>query len=141
MGRGGWQRPSRPSRPTQSPPSRPSQTIKELVEWREQTRDYRKVRAIQRVIDKKVAELRIDDWGEGDRRAMTDEEIIKPDYYKGHSGRDVIDVACDFGSDALRFSAFKYIVRAGRKSPDTFGQDIDKAIECLQRLKAETGCK
>lgn len=69
---------------------------------------------------------------------MSKEEIVRPGYYVGKSGRDVFDVAYDFGLDALRFNALKYIVRAGRKNPEKFGEDIDKAIECLRRLKEMT---
>lgn len=66
---------------------------------------------------------------------MSKEEIVRPGYYVGKSGRDVFDVAYDFGLDALRFNAFKYIVRAGKKNQGKFSEDIDKAIECLRRLK------
>lgn len=69
---------------------------------------------------------------------MSKEEIVRPGYYVGKSGRDVFDVAYDFGLDALRFNAFKYIVRAGKKNPGKFSEDIDKAIECLRRLKEMT---
>lgn len=69
---------------------------------------------------------------------MDKKEIVRPSYYIGKSGRDVFDVAYDFGLDALRFNAFKYIVRAGKKNPGKFSEDIDKAIECLRRLKEMT---
>ena len=69
---------------------------------------------------------------------MEKKEIVRPSYYIGKSGQDVFDVAYDFGLDALRFNAFKYIVRAGKKNPGKFSEDIDKAIECLRRLKEMT---
>lgn len=69
---------------------------------------------------------------------MNKKEIVRPSYYVGKSGQDVFDVAYDFGLDALRFNAFKYIVRAGKKNPGKFSEDIDKAIECLHRLKEMT---
>ena len=69
---------------------------------------------------------------------MDKKEIVRPSYYVGKSGQDVFDVAYDFGLDALRFNAFKYFVRAGKKNPGKFSEDIDKAIECLRRLKEMT---
>lgn len=66
-----------------------------------------------------------------------DNKIIKPDYYKGKSGRDVIDVAEDFELNPLQFNAIKYIVRAGRKDKEKFYEDVDKAIECLERMKSK----
>lgn len=69
---------------------------------------------------------------------MDKKEIVRPSYYVGKSGQDVFDVAYDFGLDALRFNAFKYVVRAGKKNPGKFSEDIDKAIECLRRLKEMT---
>lgn len=66
---------------------------------------------------------------------MEKKEILRPSYYIGKSGRDVFDVAYDFGLDALRFNAFKYIVWAGKRNPGKFSEDIDKAIECLRRSK------
>ena len=70
---------------------------------------------------------------------MEKKGIVRPSYYIGKSGQDVFDVAYDFGLDALRFNAFKYVVRAGKKNPGKFSEDIDKAIECLRRLKEMTG--
>lgn len=66
-----------------------------------------------------------------------DDKIIKPDYYKGKSGKDVIDVAEDFNLSPLQFNAIKYIVRAGRKDKEKFCEDVNKAIECLERMKSQ----
>lgn len=62
-------------------------------------------------------------------------DAVHPDYYKGKSGCDVFDVAMDFNLNALSMNALKYIVRAGRKDPTKTVEDLNKAIECLEREK------
>lgn len=62
-------------------------------------------------------------------------DAIHPAYYLSKSGRDVFDVAMDFELNALSTMAVKYIVRAGRKDPSKTVEDLDKAIECLEREK------
>lgn len=62
-------------------------------------------------------------------------DAVHPAYYKGKSGRDVFDIAMDFNLNALSMNAVKYIVRAGRKDPGKTVEDLDKAIECLEREK------
>lgn len=62
-------------------------------------------------------------------------DAVHPAYYKGKSGKDVFDMAMDFGLNAFRTMAIKYIVRAGRKDQGKIIEDLDKAIECLEREK------
>jgi len=57
---------------------------------------------------------------------------IRPNYYLGKGGEvDVIDVVDEFELGFNKGLAFKYMVREGNKN--TPGEDIKKAIECLQR--------
>lgn len=59
---------------------------------------------------------------------------IKPNHYKSKSGQDVIDVLEDFDvTDFYLGSAVKYILRAGKKDPSKEVQDLQKAIEFINR--------
>lgn len=59
----------------------------------------------------------------------------KPQHYsQTKSGMDVFDVARDWNiKEPEHFSALKYVLRLGKKDEAT--KEIDKAIDCLQRLK------
>lgn len=53
------------------------------------------------------------------------------DYYKSE-GMEAIDVIDEFFySNAYRANIFKYIARAGKKSPDTEVEDLEKARDYL----------
>lgn len=60
---------------------------------------------------------------------------IKPSHYsQTKSGMDVFDVARDWNiKEPEHFSALKYVLRLGKKDEAT--KEIDKAIDCLKRLK------
>ena len=62
------------------------------------------------------------------------EKVNHPDHYK-EGGMEVIDVINAFshvrGSFALG-NAIKYILRAGKKNPNTYIEDLMKAIWYLQ---------
>ena len=62
-------------------------------------------------------------------------DVIHPACYNSKSGRDVIEVAMDFGLNVFQFNALKYLVRAGRKDPSKTLEDISKAEEYLERWK------
>ena len=62
-------------------------------------------------------------------------DVIHPAYYNSKSGRDVIEVAMDFGLNVFQFNALTYLVRAGRKDPSKTLEDISKAEEYLERWK------
>lgn len=62
-------------------------------------------------------------------------DVIHPAYYHSKSGRDVIEVAMDFGLNVFQFNTLKYLVRAGRKDPSKTLEDISKAEEYLERWK------
>lgn len=86
-----------------------------------------------RELQKKISKME----PEGDTEMVEQKKVdaVHPDYYKGKSGRDVFDVAMDFNLNALSMNALKYIVRAGRKDPTKTIEDLNKAIECLEREK------
>ena len=60
-------------------------------------------------------------------------EIIKPNYYKGKSGQDVLDVIEDFDLDFYVGNICKYIIRSGKKDKETTIQDLLKAKEYIDR--------
>ncbi len=55
-----------------------------------------------------------------------------PAYYRGRTGRVAWDEIEEYGLDYLRGCAWKYLVRAGRKTPDA-REDLRKAIACIER--------
>lgn len=55
-----------------------------------------------------------------------------PDYYKGDDGFDVIDIIKMLNLNFNLGNVLKYIVRAGKKTPDRI-QDLEKAAEYLRR--------
>lgn len=57
---------------------------------------------------------------------------IKPEYYKG-TDFDVIDVCNKFDMNFNLGNVMKYIVRAGKKDPEKHIEDLNKAMEYLQR--------
>lgn len=60
---------------------------------------------------------------------------IKPNHYKSKSGQDALDVIEDFGLDFYYGNSWKYIARAGKKDHSKEIEDINKAIEYLERKK------
>ena len=63
-----------------------------------------------------------------------EEKVDHPAWYQ--SGKiEAIDVITAFGLDFCLGNAVKYILRAGRKNPDTFNEDLEKAIWYLERSK------
>ena len=63
---------------------------------------------------------------------------MRPDYYKGKTGRDALDVIFEFDLDFCSGNVFKYLVRAGKKGDRMV--DLRKAQEYLRRLvEQETG--
>jgi hypothetical protein len=62
-----------------------------------------------------------------------DKDPIKPAYYKGKSGQDVMDVVWDFDLDFFEASCLKYLVRDGKKDNEAQVKDLKKAIENLER--------
>ncbi len=67
-----------------------------------------------------------------------------PKHYQGQSGMTCADYIRDvLGSEGMadfwRGNAMKYLYRAGSKGGrDQFAADIRKAIDCLQKLLAES---
>ena len=59
---------------------------------------------------------------------------IKPSHYKANSGNDVIKFAVDNDLDFLQGNVIKYVTR--HKSKNGL-EDINKAIEYLERIKKE----
>lgn len=55
-----------------------------------------------------------------------------PHYYLGADGSQAWDSIENYGLNYNRGCAWKYIVRAGRKTPDP-REDLRKAIHCLER--------
>ena len=62
------------------------------------------------------------------------DRVIKPNYYKGKSGQDVIDVIQDFNLGFEAGNIVKYLVRSGRKDGEPQLKDLEKAKEYLERL-------
>lgn len=56
-----------------------------------------------------------------------------PSYYKSRDGKDIFDIAHEWGLDMEKATAVKYIKRAGHKDPTKEIEDIEKAIQCLRR--------
>jgi len=59
---------------------------------------------------------------------------VKPTHYKAESGNDVIKFAVDNQLDFLQGNVVKYVVRHKEKNGL---EDINKAIEYLERIKKE----
>lgn len=55
-----------------------------------------------------------------------------PAYYLGKSGAPAWDALEDFGLGYNLGCAWKYIARAGRKTPDP-REDLRKAVRCIER--------
>ena len=55
-----------------------------------------------------------------------------PAYYKSGS-YDVFDIANRYGLDMPLGTAIKYIVRAGKKDKAKYKEDLEKAIQCINR--------
>lgn len=77
---------------------------------------------------------------------MTNDDVVHPDHYNQYEGFEVIDICRQLRSpdgwgQFERGNAFKYLARAGWKSPDTEVQDLEKAIYYIQleidRLKVD----
>ena len=66
---------------------------------------------------------------------VINQEIDRPSHYDSKGGRDVIDIAEEFGfiNNAYVFNIVKYCVRAGRKPGNSALQDILKAKAYLER--------
>lgn len=56
----------------------------------------------------------------------------KPAYYQSSAG-DALDFIEAHGLNFARGNVVKYITRAGKKSPETELQDLEKAAEYLRR--------
>ena len=59
------------------------------------------------------------------------EFVNHPDHYQGAT-LEVIEVIDDFKLNYNLGTSIKYILRAGKKDPDKYVQDIEKAIWMLQ---------
>lgn len=57
---------------------------------------------------------------------------IRPGYYKSSMG-DVFDIAAAYGLDMPLGMAVKYILRAGKKDKAKEIEDLEKAVQCIQR--------
>ena len=71
-----------------------------------------------------------------DNKQEINQEIDRPTHYGSKSGRDVIDIAEEFGfiDNAYVFNIFKYLIRAGRKRNNSVLQDALKARVYLDRF-------
>lgn len=67
---------------------------------------------------------------------VINQEIERPSHYDSKGGRDVIDIAEEFGfiNNAYVFNIFKYLIRAGRKKDNSVLQDALKARVYLNRF-------
>lgn len=61
------------------------------------------------------------------------ESVDHPSHYGGDTPYEVIKVIEAWGLGFHLGNVVKYIARAGKKSPDTQGEDLDKAFWYLQR--------
>jgi len=61
-------------------------------------------------------------------------DTIKPEHYNVTNGNDVIKFAADNDLDFLQGNVIKYVVRHKKKNGL---EDINKAIEYLERIKKE----
>jgi hypothetical protein len=57
---------------------------------------------------------------------------IRPGYYQSRMG-DIFDIADVYGLDFPLGNAVKYICRAGKKNKAAEIEDLEKAIQCIQR--------
>lgn len=63
---------------------------------------------------------------------MDDKNVVKPVHY--NQGKiEVWDYIADQGLDFFLGNAIKYISRAGKKYPDKYVEDLQKAIEYLNK--------
>lgn len=67
------------------------------------------------------------------KQEVQDHNIIKPNYYKGKSGQDVLDVIEDFELDFYLGNCSKYIIRSGKKEGESALKDLLKAKEYIER--------
>ena len=61
-----------------------------------------------------------------------EEQLIKPDYYKGKSGQEASDVIDDFELGFNLGNVIKYVLRAGKKTEDP-SLDLGKAKEYIDK--------
>jgi len=54
-------------------------------------------------------------------------------HYKNNKDYDVIDIVKDYNLNFNTGNVIKYVIRAGVKSKDTHIQDLEKAINYLNR--------
>lgn len=57
---------------------------------------------------------------------------IRPNYYKGKYGSEVVKIIQEFELNFTLGSALKYILRAGKKVEEDKAKDLKKAITCIQ---------
>ena len=72
----------------------------------------------------------------------TDDPVNHPSHYTDgkYECIDYIE-ACGYATDGYIFNAVKYISRAGKKNPEKYREDIQKAIWYLNRRKASKDIK
>ena len=63
---------------------------------------------------------------------LTNTDALKPDYYQ-YRGGDVFDMAAHFQLNFPLGNALKYLLRAGHKDPAKKVEDLQKAIQCIER--------
>lgn len=56
-----------------------------------------------------------------------------PDCYNLENVKDVYDLAEHIGASFPIANALKYLIRAGHKNPDTYTEDLQKALTSIQR--------
>ena len=73
------------------------------------------------------------DGSEGEANEITNNgNTIRPGYYQSSMG-DIFDIAHVYGLDFPLGNAVKYICRAGKKNKAAEIEDLEKAIQCIQR--------
>ena len=79
-----------------------------------------------------LAEMQSAELKEGLDDENTNGNTIRPGYYESAMG-DVFDIANAYGLDMPLGTATKYILRAGKKDKSKEIEDLEKAIQCIQR--------